>query len=56
MVGTSIVSTNSPGQLLRSFCKSEWLLELLQNPSNAQEAIKHPTPRGAGVSHIPLDN
>lgn len=52
--GGNIVSSSSSGQPLRSFHKSEWPLELLQKPSNAQEAIEHPTTRGCKCVPCPL--
>lgn len=52
--GGTIVSPSSPRQPLRSFCKSEQPLELLQNPSIAQEAFEHPTTRRCrSVPHCP---
>lgn len=52
--GGTIVSPNSPRQPLRSFCKSEQPLELLQNPSIVQEAFEHPTTRRCrSVPHCP---
>lgn len=45
MVGT-LRPLTALGSCLSSFSKSEWPLELLQNPSNAQQAIERPTTRG----------
>lgn len=49
----NVVSSDSPGQLLRNFWRSERPLELLQNPSTAREATEHPT---RGCKSVPCSS